>query len=104
MPSRNVVASDDKDGEDRPNATSSGSYWGKTKRFKQVIIQRRFLYVKSKLASESYRKKYVHHKNYINKTPQTFFDMNHFVTSNSEGDYESKSYAYIQSEYVENLT
>ena len=46
MQASNSVASYDGGGEYTPNIKSSGSYWGKTNRSKQDIIQGRYVYGK----------------------------------------------------------
>ena len=60
--------------------------------------------MKSKQISEGSLEIYVHHKKSTTKLLQNFGDAKRFVPGNSEGDSEYKSYTYIQSEYVGNLT
>ena len=57
LPSINVVDSDDGGGEDTPTVISLVSYWGKTKRSKQDILQHRVVFVKINLGAEGSRSK-----------------------------------------------
>ena len=68
----NVVASDNGGGEDTPTITSSGSYWGNTKRSKQEILQRRVVYVKSKQVIGVSCRRDIHHKNTTTKLYHNF--------------------------------
>ena len=68
----NVVDSDDGGVKNLPTFVSLGLYWCKTKRSKQDILQRRFVFVKSKQEVEGSLQQDVHHKNATDTLSQTF--------------------------------
>ena len=85
LPSRNVVDSYDRGGEDTTTVTSSGSYWGNTKRSKKEIIQNRVVCVKIKQRAEGSHNIDIRHKNATTKLLHNFGAAKHFVPRNSEG-------------------
>ena len=66
MQASNLVSSYYGGGKGIQTITSSGSYWGKTKKSKQEILQHRFVCFKSKRGVEGYSDLDVHKQNRFN--------------------------------------
>ena len=95
LKARNVVASDDRGGENTPTVTSLESYWLKTKISMQETIHRIVVCVKIKRVEEGSQKRYVHPKKATATLSQNFGAVKHFVPRSSEGESDFKSYTDI---------